>query len=163
MRLARVMKAMVPLALVLGTAGCGGAEEPAAPAAPEAPEGVTVSGAWLSLPAVAGNPGAVYFTIANSSENPVMIRTAHVAGAASAMIHETATWSHQTDMQELFQVPLPAGGEVEFAPGGKHVMAMELDDTLAVGGTTEVTLSFTGGDKISFPAEIRAPGDAPGD
>ena len=43
-----------------------------------------------------------------------------------------------------------------------HVMAMELDDTLAAGGETEVTLTFVGGDKVSFPVEIRAAGDDAG-
>ena len=38
-------------------------------------------------------------------------------------------------------------------------MAMELDETLAAGGTTEVTLNFVGGKEISFPAEVLAAGD----
>ena len=44
-------------------------------------------------------------------------------------------------------------------PGGTHVMAMDLADTLAAGGETEVTVTFVGGDKVSFPAEVRAAGD----
>ncbi len=39
-------------------------------------------------------------------------------------------------------------------------MAMDLADTLAAGGTTEVTLTFANGDKVSFDAEIVAAGDA---
>jgi hypothetical protein len=31
-----------------------------------------------------------------------------------------------------------------------------------VGAETEVTLTFVGGDKVSFPVEIRAAGDEPG-
>jgi hypothetical protein len=38
-------------------------------------------------------------------------------------------------------------------------MAMELGDTLSAGGSTEVTLTFEGGDKLSFPAAIKAAGD----
>ena len=51
------------------------------------------------------------------------------------------------------------GEEVVFEPGGKHVMAYEVDEGLEVGGETEVTRTFVGGGKVSFPVEIRAPGD----
>jgi hypothetical protein len=38
-------------------------------------------------------------------------------------------------------------------------MAMDLAETVAAGGEAEVTLTFVGGDKFSFPAEVRAAGD----
>ncbi len=113
----------------------------------------------MSLPAVAGNPGAVYFKIKNAGPNDVMIRAVSVAGAASALPHMTAEWSGKVDMQELQQVAVPKESEVVFEPGAMHVMAMDLDDSLKAGGETEVTITFVGGDKASFPAQIRAPGD----
>ena len=146
------------IALSLGVAACGGDAEAPVETAPEAPAGISVTDGRMTLPAVSGNPGAVYFTITNGGDEQVMIREAYVMGAGSAMMHETSEWSRQVDMQELFQVPVPAGGETVFAPGGKHVMAFDLDDTLAAGGETEVTLTFTGGDKVSFPATLLAPG-----
>ena len=155
----RLLAGLAALSLAFAAAGCGGEPEAPASTAPDAPEGVTISDGRLMLPAVAGNPGAVYFTIKNSGPDDVMIRAASVAGAASAMMHQTAEWNLQVDMQELMQVAVPKGSEVVIAPGGMHVMAMELDDALTVGGETEVTLTFVGGDKASFPAEIRAPGD----
>lgn len=155
----RMLAGIAAMSLALAVAGCGNEAEAPAPAAPDAPEGVTISEGRLLLPAVAGNPGAVYFTIKNTGANDVMIRAASVAGAASAMMHQTAEWNGQVDMQELMQVAVPRDGEVVFAPGGMHIMAMELDEALTVGGETEVTLTFVGGDKASFPAEIRAAGD----
>jgi len=154
-----LLAGLAALSLALGTAACNNTPEAPASTTPDAPAGVTVADGWLSLPAVAGNPGAVYFTIRNAGENDVMIRTVDVAGAQSAMMHETAEWSGQVDMQELFQLAVPRAGEVVFAPGGKHVMAMSLDPALVAGGETEVTLSFVNGDKLSFPAQIRAAGD----
>ncbi len=161
MKLRPKLAGLAAALLVTGTAACNSQPETPVAAAPEAPAGVTVSGGWLSLPAVAGNPGAVYFTIRNAGENDVMIRAVDVAGADSAMLHETAEWDGQVDMQELIQVAVPRGGEVVFAPGGKHVMAMALDDTLSAGGETEVTLSFVNGDKASFPAKVLAAGQQP--
>ncbi len=164
------------LAIVaLGLAGCDTREEPAAeptqaqeaaPAAtpawsdPDAPAGISVSDGRLTLPAVAGNPGAVYFTIRNTGGEDLAIRSAWVAGAAMAMLHQTRTENGTARMADATDVPVPAGNTVSFAPGGLHLMAMDLGGTLEEGGQTEVTLTFASGDKVSFPVEVRAPGDA---
>ncbi len=156
----RVLAAALVAAIALSTAACSGSEEPAEQAAnPDAPEGISVTNARLMLPPVSGNPAAIYFDIANNSDREVMIRAASVEGAGSAMLHTTATWNLQTDMQEVFQQPVPAGETVSFEPGGLHVMVSDLGETMTPGSTAEVTLTFVGGDKVSFPAEVRAAGD----
>lgn len=136
-------------------ASCG--EQPAEEAAPEA--GVTVTNARLMLPAVKGNPGAVYFDVKNASAKNMMIRAVSVAGAGSAMLHQMGTWNKQPSMDEIFQVAVPPNAELKFEPGGLHVMVNDIGDTVTAGSTAEVTLTFVGGDKVSFPAEVRAAGD----
>ncbi len=137
----------------LGPVGCG--EEPAAEAEAGTVDGIAITNARLMLPAVAGNPGAVYFDLANSGERDRMIRAASVEGAGSAMMHVT----EPTGMQETLQVMAKAGETVKFEPGGTHVMAMNLADTIAAGGQANVTVTFVGGDEVTFPAEVRAAGD----
>lgn len=114
----------------------------------------------LMLPAVAGNPGAVYFTIRNDGAGDQAIRSVSVNGAGMAMLHETRMEGGTARMGEAGEVEVHAGETIAFAPGGLHVMAMDIGDTLEAGGQTEVTLTFASGDKVSFPAEIHAPGDA---
>lgn len=147
------------VALALGLAACSSEPETPVEAAPEAPEGITVTDGRMNLPAAAGNPGALYFTIANDGTEQQMLRAADIPGAQSAVFHETAEWSGQVDMQELLQVPVPAGETVVFEQGGKHVMVMGLPEGLEAGGEIEVTLSFVRGDKVSFPVRVLAPGD----
>lgn len=156
------VRALAAASLAMALTACGGEapEEPTV-SAPEAPAGIVVENGWMALPAVAGNPGAVYFTISNSSDKQATIRSAYVAGAESAMLHETAEYSGQMDMQELISQPVMPGESVTFEPGGKHVMAMNIDGALAAGGETEVTLTFAGGDKISFPVALYAAGTQP--
>lgn len=156
--------ATLTAALALACAACQ--QQPTEPApeaseaAPEGPAGLAVSDGRLVLPAVKGNPGAVYFEIANTGDADTAIAAISVEGAASAMLHATVESDGVMSMQHLDTVPVPKGGVVAFAPGGNHVMAMELDDALAPGASVEVTLTFAGGDKISFPAEVRAAGDS---
>jgi copper(I)-binding protein len=143
----------------LGPAACGDQEAPpeAGPAAgPEAPAGVTASNGRLMLPAVAGNPAAAYFEIVNGSDRNEVIRAVSIEGAGSAMMHTTAGGG----MQETLEVTVSAGETKKFEPGGLHVMVGDLADTVVAGGKTEITRTFADGDKVSFPAEVRAAGDA---
>jgi copper(I)-binding protein len=151
----RIWLALALAGAAVGPAACG--EQPAAPeAGPDAPEGIAASKARLMLPAVAGNPGAVYFELANTGTRDRVLRAASVVGAGTAMMHTTV----EGVMQEALQVMAKAGETVKFEPGGMHVMVSDLADTVVAGGKAEVTLTFVGGDKISFPAEVRAAGDA---
>ena len=157
--------ASVTLALAgIGLAACGQDSseptEPAAEVSPDALPGIAVTGGRLVLPAVKGNPGAVYFEAANNGEKDTAIVGAFVDGAKEAMLHASVEKDGVMSMNHMDQVPLAKGGTVSFAPGGNHVMVFELADTLAVGGTTEVTLTFANGDKASFNAEILGPGEA---
>jgi copper(I)-binding protein len=133
-------------------------EEAKEEAAPEGMPGVSVANARLVLPAVKGNPGAVYFDVTYSGTDYATLRKVEVAGAKDAMMHDTITQNGVTQMAPAPFVNLPKGGTVKFEPGGKHVMAMDLDPTLAAGGTTEVTLTFAGGDKTTVDAQIQPAG-----
>jgi len=157
------MKSGIWMAAALGLAGLGlascGEKPEQATAAPDAPEGISITNARLMLPAVKGNPGAVYFDVKNDSAKNMMIRATSVAGAGSAMLHQMGTWNNQPSMDEIFQIDVPANGELKFEPAGLHVMVNDIADTVTAGSTAEVTLTFVGGDKISFPADVRAAGD----
>ena len=149
-----IWAALALAAAALVPAACSEAPEQAE-TNPDAPEGIAVENGRLMLPAVAGNPGAAYFDVVNSGDRDRMIRAASVAGAGSSMMHVT----EPTGMQEILQIMVKAGETVKFEPGGTHVMAMDLADTVVAGGEAEVTVIFVGGDKVSFPAEVRAAGD----
>nr|WP_166176648.1 copper chaperone PCu(A)C [Altererythrobacter segetis] len=154
---------LAPLALVLATlmlAGCESRQAPAADESANAAKPISITDARLVLPAVKGNPGAVYFTVHNDSTKDVTVTGAEVEGAKEAMIHQSTMVGGMSEMHEMPDALVPARGTLAFAPGGFHVMAVDLDDTLAKGGTTEVTLTFGSGEKAVFPAEVLAAGDA---
>jgi copper(I)-binding protein len=157
---------VAPVALVLMTLALGACDSqpqkaaPARNARPDAPEGITITDGRLVLPAVKGNPGAVYFTVHNDSATAATITGATVKGAKDAMIHRMTMANGVASMDMVSQIDVPAMGMLEFKPGGLHVMAMDLDDTLAKGGTTDVWLTFAGGTRADFPVEVLAAGDA---
>ena len=128
-------------------------------AAPEAKPGITVSQGVLVLPAVKGNPGAAYFTIANGDKSASTIAAVSIDGAAKAEMHETTGGS----MAPVADLTVKPGETVKFERGGKHVMVFAIADTVKPGGSAEMTLTFAGGDKVSVPLAVKSMADAMGD
>ncbi|QPD00001.1 copper chaperone PCu(A)C [Qipengyuania soli] len=147
------------LAAALPLAGCTGGNAPSETSADKSETGLEVTDARLVLPAVSGNPGAVYFNVENKGDRNVAIRSASVKGASSAMMHEMAEWDGEMVMGEMGPPMLQPGDKVSFEPGGKHVMAFDLDSSLVAGGKTELTLTIAGGKSVTAEADIKGPGD----
>lgn len=139
-------------ALSLGACQQQPAETAEGTAAPDAKPGLAVTEGRLILPVVAGNPAGIYFTLANTGDKAGTLAAVSIDGAAKAEMHETKGGQ----MSPVPSVEVPAGGTVKFEPGALHVMAFELDAKLAAGGTTEMTLTFADGDKLSAPLKIEA-------
>lgn len=146
-------------AAILPLAACSGGDTPAGEAAEANQTGLEVADARLILPAVSGNPGAIYFTLENKGDKNVAVRRADVKGAGSAMLHETAEWNKEMVMGEMGPPMLQPGDKLVFEPGGKHVMAFDLDPSLAAGGSTEMTLTIAGGKSMTAPVQIVGAGD----
>ena len=122
-------------------------------------DGLTVIGPQLVMPAVAGNPAGVFFKLAYSGKDDLVLESAAVAQSQSAMIHDVVEKDGMKQMVPLDGFAIRTGDEVSFAPGGKHVMAMELDDAVAPGGTVDVTLAFAGGKTATFTADVMSAGE----
>ncbi len=147
---------LLPLA-ALALAACQ--QQTTAPVAqPEGKPGVEVTNARVILPAVKGNPAAIYFDVVYNGTDTAVIKGADLQGAKKTELHETVKAVGKTYMDGLTPVVLQKGQAVHFAPGAKHIMAFDLDPALAAGGKTELTLIFLGGDKLTVPAELKAPG-----
>jgi hypothetical protein len=61
-------------------------------------------------------------------------------------------------MRPLASVPVPAGQEVTFAPGGRHLMLYDLDARAKPGTSTLLTLTFENGQRLYRKAYIIGPG-----
>ena len=146
-------------ALIASLALAGCQEKAAAPAEanPDAKPGLILADGQLALPAVSGNPGAAYFTLTNGGSQAATLAAVSIAGAQKAEMHDMAGGS----MAPLKEVTLKGGETVKFARGGKHVMAFDLNDTVAAGSKAEITLTFADGDKLSAPLDVLAPGQMP--
>lgn len=103
-------------------------------------EGIEVRDGWARA-AAQGDNGAVYFTIVNYDADDELIG-ASVDFAEAVEMHESAMDNDVMQMRMVESVPLPTGEKVEFAPGGLHIMLVNLARNLEVGETVNVTLHF---------------------
>lgn len=147
------------LASTVALSACGGEAEVVAEPEVEGVPGLSVENARLVLPAVKGNPAAVYFDVAYEGDRGLSIRRADVAGAKEAQLHAFGEWEGRMQMAEAMPIAITKGTEVTFAPGELHVMAFELDDSIEAGGNVEVTLTVSGGGTHTFEADVLAAGD----
>lgn len=134
-----------------GDGASAGASESAA-ASPDAKPGLAASGGILVLPPVKGRPGGAYFTLSNNGPSSATLSAVHIEGAGKTEMHETKDGK----MSPIGTIDLKPGETVKFERGGKHVMAFDLGEALAVGGTAELTLIFSDGDKLSTPLKIES-------
>lgn len=146
------------LATTLALGAC--AEEPPAVVEIEGVvPGIEVTNARLVLAPVSGNPAAVYFDVVYKGERGVSISGAEVEGAANTEVHATMEYNFETTMGESGPVALPSGEAKTFEPGGLHIMAFELDESVAPGSSVDVTLKISGGKTHIFEASVQAAGD----
>ncbi len=99
-----------------------------------------VSGAWVS-PTVPGQTvGAAYMRL--RSEQDAALVKVETDASPTAEMHQMTVMNDVMRMRRLEQVEIPAGQTVEFAPGGRHVMLMDLRRPLKVGESVRVTLTL---------------------
>lgn len=153
----KTLFAAAALGLVtLSLGACSGAQEDGPAATDENPTGLEVSNARLILPAVAGNPAAVYFDLKNGGTRAVAVRRADIADAGKTEMHDVMEFDGKMTMNEMGPTTVPQGETVKFEPGAKHVMAFDLSPELKPGSKTELTLTIAGGDKASFEVPVEA-------
>lgn len=102
-------------------------------------DGVNVANAWVRPPA----PGQ---TVASAYVELTSARDAALVGAGSAVAARVEMHSMTMDggvmrMRALPRIELPAGQTVKLAPGGMHLMLIDLKQPLRPGATVPLVLS----------------------
>ncbi|MBX3084307.1 MAG: copper chaperone PCu(A)C [Anaerolineae bacterium] len=98
-----------------------------------------------------GKVSGVYLTIKNNGDKAERLIKVECDVAGMAELHETTVTNDVAQMKPIEGgVEIPAGGTVEFAPGGKHIMLMGLKGEIVLGHTVHVTLTFESGTVIAL-------------
>ncbi|MGH7188606.1 MAG: copper chaperone PCu(A)C [Acetobacteraceae bacterium] len=116
-----------------------------------------MSDAWLRyIPG--GSPSAGYFKLTNRGDKPLSLVGAECADFGMVMIHRTIERGGLSTMRPVHELTVAPGGNVEFAPGGYHLMLMRPRHPLEPGGRLPVTLRFADGSSLQVEFLVRSPG-----
>jgi hypothetical protein len=123
--------------------------------------GIRVGAAFVrALPP--GQPTtAAFLHVTNDSARARRLTGARCAAAGRIEIHEHVHAGAGMMMRSRADVPLPPGQRVEFAPGGMHLMLIDLTAPLAAGSTLPITLLFDDGVALTVPFHVRSVLDEP--
>lgn len=117
-----------------------------------------VDKAWVRLSPNEDTPSGGYFTVHGGEED---VRLLSVTSPAVLRIemHESVERDSMMSMQSVNGVDIPARKDVEFAPGGRHLMIWGINPGVKAQGKLPLTFIFSNGDRILYDAVIRATGD----
>ncbi len=114
---------------------------------------LNVHGAQTTLPAVKGNPSAIYLNITGGPED-VKLLSVLASDTLRAEIHESVNENGVVTMKQLNAVDVPAKGLVEFKRGGKHVMIWGVNEAAIQRGSFPMTFVFSNKDRIVADVKI---------
>jgi copper(I)-binding protein len=121
----------------------------------EMPESIDleVSQVFVTEP-VLGERAAMYFSVTNNGSADDELLAISTEAAAVAEIHRTEHEGGTMKMAPVESLTVPAGARVDLAPGGYHVMLLELEGHLFPGDRFDVTLRFRHAGEVVARARV---------
>jgi periplasmic copper chaperone A len=137
------------LVLIFTLAACTNQSSPS--------QGLSIEGAW-ARPGLTGGNSAIYLLINNpTSQEDTLIS----AGSDVAEFVELHMTSMDADgnmrMQQQESILVAANSQVEFKPGGLHIMLIQLQQDLTADQVIPVTLRFENAGSIQIQATVKQP------
>lgn len=119
---------------------------------------ITISKPWTRATAKGAPVGAGYLVISNSGKTADKLLKVSFEIAGRGEIHTMDMTDGVMRMRKLESLDIPAGGEVQLAPGGLHLMLMELKGEIAEGTPVRGVLEFEKAGSITIDLDVQAMG-----
>lgn len=121
---------------------------------------LVLEGAWVrTLPPTQPNTAA-YLTLENTGTTPIVVRSASASIAGRVEIHTTREVDGMMRMEQLQELTLNPGQRFELAPGGTHLMLLDLQRMPAPGQNIQLCLQLASGEEACTVAPARKAGPA---
>ncbi len=115
---------------------------------------VEVTNAWARATVAAQKVGAVYMDIRSNA--PARLVAVASSAAARVELHNMKMENGVMKMAPVAGIDLARGQTVKLAPGGYHVMLIDLKQALKAGDSVPLTLTVERADKTRASVEVRA-------
>ncbi len=119
-----------------------------------AEEGIEVHQVWMR-PAAQGENGAVYFVMHNHASEADELTGVSSDAAQAVELEESTMVGDVAEMKKVDSLPVEAFAEIEFAPGGYHVMLIGLQQDLNVEDQIEIILHFKNHEDMTIRVPVQ--------
>ncbi len=131
-------------------------------ASPARADDIAVTDVWARATPAGARMGAIYLTLESAAGDQLVGAAVPRSVAGRTQVHETvmipdsaAGGAGRMAMREVKAIALPPGQAVQLAPGGYHVMLLDLKQPLKEGARVPLTLRFEKAGKRSVVATVR--------
>ena len=127
-----------------------------------AAETVNVGNAWVRATAPGQKTAGAYLELTSAADAALVAVASPAAGKAE--LHTMSMDGGVMRMRPVAKIDLPAKKTVKLAPGGLHVMLLDIRQPLKDGDKVPLTLTIRGGGNaqstVEVEAQVRAAGGA---
>ncbi|HEX5344291.1 MAG TPA: copper chaperone PCu(A)C [Duganella sp.] len=116
---------------------------------------VTVGEPWVRATVAAQKATGAFMTL--TSAQPARLVGVSSPAAGTVEVHEMKMENDMMRMRQMPALDLPAGQAVKLAPGGYHLMLLDLKQPLKDGDKIPLTLEFEDAKKVRSKVVVDAP------
>jgi copper(I)-binding protein len=116
---------------------------------------VDVQNPWVHSTVPGQKSSAAFMTI--SAQTGVKLVSVSTPVASFSAVHEMHMEGDIMKMNEVDALDIPSGKSVSLAPGGLHIMLMDLKDQMKVGGSVPIDLTFLDANGKKINVHLSAP------
>lgn len=98
---------------------------------------------------------AAFLVLHNPGEHDLAVVGARSPAAGIAELHHHVDVDGVMQMRRVGEIVVPAGGSTELAPGGLHLMLIDLVAPLREGDEVEITLVLDGDETLTLSAPVK--------
>jgi periplasmic copper chaperone A len=110
-----------------------------------------VTDVWIRLGAVETAPAAAYFKVYGGATDDKLLQVSSEVNTKTEL-HESMQSGNMASMKPTGPVDIPAGGKIEFKPGGRHAMLFGMNPAIKPGTPVTLTFTFASGQEIQVDA-----------
>ena len=119
-------------------------------------QGVVVEAPWAMVTIGDMHNSAIYFTLTNKSDKPVIFLSARSPIAEHVQLHANVMDADVIRMRHIPSVDIAPGESLHLRPGAHHLMVMGLKQALKEGDIFPVILEFEGGLTLDVAVAVKS-------
>lgn len=118
-------------------------------------DALEIEGAQVRAVPPVSTTTAAFMVLHNRGDADLALVDAHSPAAEITELHNHVDVDGVMQMRQVSEIPVPAGGSAELAPGGLHLMLIDLVAPLKEGDDVEITLTLDNDESLTLSVPVK--------